>query len=135
MGRRTLYRALPDHSYDPRVTDLAYPLRPPIGKLPDGSVDLFRNKNIANTTPIQLVANAASIRVLPNNLRRTGLIVQNKDATVAGFVGFGVQADANSLSLAAGAIMLLDFTCPTSEVYLFSTANIQMVLVEMSRGA
>ena len=140
MGKRTFFRQLPDQGYDARLTDLDAPLRPPgrvAGEpLPTtgGSIDNYRNKNIANTTPIQLVGNAPSVRVLPNNPRRTGLLIQNKDATAALLVGFGVAADINSLSIAAGGYILLDFTCPNSEVYAFSTANIQAVFIDMTRG-
>lgn len=138
MGRLTRYVALPDQSYDPRVTDMSKPLRPPKGTLnPDtGEIvkDQYRNRNVSNTTPIQLVGNAASIRVLPNNPRRTGLLIQNKDATNVLYYGFGQAADINSLSLAAGGVLLLDFTTPNSEVWFFATANIQTVVTDISRG-
>lgn len=137
MGRRTQYSWLPDSAYDPGVTQLARAFRPPqsqINPVTGKPVDGYRNRNVANTTPIQLVANAASIRVLPANPRRTGLLIQNKDTTTALFVSFGNAADANSLSIAAGGFVLLDFTTPASEVYAFSTANIQCVFIDMSRG-
>lgn len=133
MGRRTTYNAQPDQAYDPRVTDITQPLRPPPPRNADGQLDNFRNKTFANTTPIQLVA-GVSIRVLPANPRRTGILIQNKDTTNALFIGFGNTADANALSIPAGGFILLDFTCPATEVYAFSAANIQAVFIDMSRG-
>jgi len=140
MGKQTVYAPLPDQAYDPRITDLTAPLRVPGRKPSDvlpttsSAPDNFRNRVVANTTPIQLVGNAPAVRVLPSNARRVGLIVQNKDTTTALFVGFGNAADANSFSIAPGGSILLDFTCPNSEVYAFSTANIQAVFIDMSRG-
>ena len=134
MGRDTKYRSLPDQPYDPRVTALDFPLRPPISRNADGTPDNFRNRNLRNTTPIQLVGGAAGVRVLPANPRRTGLIIQNKDAAATLFVGYGVQADINSFQIAPGGSILEDFTAPAGEVYLFSTANIQAILIDTSRG-
>lgn len=140
MGRRTFFRPLPDAGYDARLTDLSMPLRPPGRQAGEAlpvtgqAIDNYRNRNISNTTPIALVGGAPSVRVLPNNPRRSGLLIQNKDTTTALFVGFGLAADANSISIAAGGFILLDFTCPNSEVYAFSTANIQAVFVDMTRG-
>lgn len=134
MGRYTTYRPLPDSPYDPRVTDINRPLSPPKGTGPTGAIDTFRNKNIANTTPIQLVGGIAT-RALPQNPRRTGLMIQNKDAAATMFYSFGNSADTNSFQLAPGASALFDFTTPSSEVWLFSaSASIQVMLLEMSRG-
>lgn len=141
MGRPTRYTQLPDQPYDPRITDINNPVRPPTPSgtvtLPNGQrVDQFRNRNRRNTTPIQLVGGAPSIRVLPANPLRTGLIIQNKDSAATLFVSYGSQADVNSLQIAAGGNILEDFTCPKDEVYLFSVAaNIQVVIIETSRGA
>jgi hypothetical protein len=134
MGRDTRYRSLPDQAYDPRVTSLEFPLRPPVPKNADGTLDNFRNRNLRNTTPIQLVGGAASVRVLPANPRRTGLIIQNKDTAATLFVGYGIQADLNAFQIPPGGSILEDFTCPAGEVYLFSTANIQAVLIDTTRG-
>lgn len=135
MGKLTRYHPMPDSAYDPRITELGSPLRTPrVNTPPPGTGDAYRNRNISNTTPIQLVAGAPSVRVLPNNPRRSGLLIQNKDTTSALFVGFGLQADANSLSIPAGGFILLDFTCPNSEVYAFSAASIQAVFIDMTRG-
>lgn len=138
MGRRTEYSYLPDAGYDVGVTSLRRALRPPVSPVNPATgipADGYRNKNVANTTPIQLVGNAQSVRVLPANLRRSGLLVQNKDPTAALNISFGNAADANSLSVAPGGYLLFDFTTPNSEVYAFSTANIQCVFVDMSRTA
>ena len=138
------FRGLPDQAYDPRVTDLERPLRAPQGpstagmpadgnnSTPNGG---YVNRNRANTVPFQLVGGAASIRALPANSKRSGLILQNKDSAATLNFAFGNVADANSLQLAAGASILLDFTCPQDEVWLFSSAsNIICTIVEMSRG-
>ena len=137
MGRITRYRGLPDQAYDPRVTDLTNPVRPP-GRKPGEpmiAADQFRNRNVSNTTPFQLVAGAVAIRALPKNLRRTGLQIQNKDATGVLFYAFGNGADISGLQLAAGASALYDFTTPSDELYLFSANAIQVTILEMSRGA
>lgn len=137
MGKRTFARWIPDTPGDPYVTRLDGAYRPPqsqVNPATGAPADGYRNRNVANTTPIQLVANAPSIRVLPANPRRTGLLIQNKDTTADLFVGFGNAADQNSLSVAAGGYVLLDFTTPASEVYAFAVANIQAVFVDMSRG-
>ena len=137
MGKLTRYQGIPDQGYDARVTDMSLPLRAPRGRInPDtGRVPpQWRNLNVANTTPIQLVTNAASIRVLPNNARRSGLLIQNKDTTADLFIGFGLQADLNAFLVPAKGSILLDFTCPNSEVYAFAIANIQCVFIEMTRG-
>ena len=129
---RTRYQILPDQPYDPRITDLSRPLRPPTPKTA-GGLDTFRNRTITNTTPIQLTANVG-VRALPKNERRTGLLIQNRDAAANLFVGFGNSADSTSVSVPPGGFMLFDFTCPAGEVYLFAIANVQAVLVDMSRG-
>ena len=133
MARFAPYRPLPDQPYDARLTDLNNPLRPPRGAPAKAQPDTFRNRTIANSTPITLVGNAASIRVLPANFRRVGLLIQNRDTTSALFIGFGVVADANSFSVAAGQSILLDFTCPRSEIYAFATSNLLSVFVDMTR--
>lgn len=137
MGRRTMARWIPDQPGDPDVTRLDGAFRPPqsqVNPATGAPVDGYRNRNVANTTPIQLVGGAASVRVLPANPRRTGLLIQNKDTTADLFIGFGNAADASSISVAAGGYILLDFTTPASEVYAFAVANVQAVFVDMSRG-
>lgn len=133
MGRYTRYTALPDQAYDPRVTNMGRPVHPPSPRTVSGALDKFVNRTITNTSPIQLVANVAQ-RVLPNNRRRVGLLIQNKDTTNDLFIGFGNGADANSLSVPARGFILLDFACPSGEVYAFATANIQAIFVDMTRG-
>jgi hypothetical protein len=73
------------------------------------------------------------VRVLPANPRRTGLILQNKDPTAVLYFSFGVAADTNSPFLNPGQFMLLDFTTPASELYLFATANIVASATDMTR--
>ena len=134
MGRFTRYAALPDSPSDPRITDLGHPLRPPQSTNAAGQLlDKFENRNIANTTPIQLVANVPT-RVLPKNKRRTGLMLQNRDTATPLFVGFGNSADNTSISIPPGGFMLFDFTTPVGEVYLFATLSIQATIVDISRG-
>lgn len=133
MRRRlTAYTALPDQSYDPRVTDLSAPLVPKQSDTPT-ALDAFRNRNTRSTYPVQLTGGQA-LRVLPANLRRTGLIIQNRDTANPLFVGWGNSADANSFSIAAGGSILEDFTCPNTEVYLFATTNLLAVVIETTRS-
>ena len=138
MGAKSPHLFLPLSSNDPAVTDLWAPVNPAKTAAQQAAAaasgDNYRNRNVSNTTPVQLVANAASVRVLPQNPRRTGLLIQNKDPVADLFIGFGQQANINSLSVAPGGYILLDFTCPNSEVYAFATSNIQAVFVDMSRG-
>jgi hypothetical protein len=142
MGKFTEYRALPDSPYDPRVTDIDSPVRPPkatdfkldaAGNPIPGSQDNFKNRNKSNTTPIQLVA-GQSVRALPANPRRSGLMIVNKDATATLFYSFGNSADVLALEIAPKGSALFDFTTPGDELYLFSSANIQVALLEISRG-
>ena len=140
MALKAPHLFTPLNSNDPAVTDLYAPLNPTktpaqvAAAVAAGTADNYRNRNVSNTTPVQLVANAASVRVLPQNPRRTGLLIQNKDPVSDLFIGFGQKATINSLSVAPGGYVLLDFTTPNSEVYAFATANIQAVFVDMSRG-
>jgi hypothetical protein len=142
MGRLTVYTALPDQAYDPRVTDLDNPVRPPkatdfkfdtAGNPIPGSQDTFRNRNRSNTTPIQLTLNQ-STRVLPANPRRTGLFIQNKDPVTTLNFSFGNDASALSPGIAPGGSALFYFTTPGDELYLFATASIQAAIIEISRG-
>ena len=134
MALRSPNIRVPDQSYDPRVTDLSQPLIPP-GRDPNSgaSLDNFRNRNIRNTSAIQLQTGIA-LRVLGANLRRTGLIVQNKDAAANAFIAYGNAANGTSFQLAPGGSILEDFTCPSGELWAFSAANIQIVVIETSRG-
>ena len=141
MGRYSPYRNLPDQAYDPRVTDLDKPLRAPKGPAPvvnpDGSTSPggYVNRNRANTITLQIIGAQPSVRVLPANSRRSGLLLQNKDSVNAVNFAFGNQADANAPQLAAQATLLLDFTTPQDELWLFSSAsNILVAIVEITRG-
>lgn len=131
MGRKTYYRPMPDQSYDPRVTDLSNPLIPPAAAKV-GQRKGYENRNAASTFPVQLVGNTP-FRALPNNPRRTGLILQNRDAATPLFFSFAGTADANAASLSAGATLLLDFTTPATELWLFATANLLASVTEMFR--
>lgn len=136
MGRLTRYQRLPDSPSDARITDLSRPLRPPVSLDPVTGAptgDGFRNRNVANSTPIQLVGGAQSVRVLPANPRRTGMLIQNKDPTASLYFSFGVAADINSPFLQAGQFVLLDFTTPASELYLYATANVVASVTDMTR--
>jgi hypothetical protein len=146
MGKLTRYRALPDQSYDPRVTDLAHPfnvpaatgpltINPATGLLNGGWV----NRNVTNTIPIRLQGIVAgvtngSLRVLPNNPKRTGLIIQNLDAVNA--LNFSIANDlaGNGIQVGAGGSILLDFTCPPDAIYLFSAVPLSAMVVEFSRA-
>jgi hypothetical protein len=153
LGKLTRYRPLPDQPYDPRVTDLSKPFNVPAATGPQAiqtdaagnpigpagfglagnAKDQWRNRTISNTFPISLLAGVA-IRVLPANPRRTGLLIQNKDAAATLFFAFGNIADINGLQIAAGGGILYDFSTPATELYLFcAAANIQATVQEMSR--
>ena len=132
MARIPTFRKLPDQSFDHRVTDLSRPLKP-ISPTTEGVLDTFQNRNMTTTTPYQLIANQ-SIRALPRNPRRVGLLIQNLDATAIGNYSLGNDLADLGLQIAAGGAVLFDFTCPPDEVYLFSTANIRMMVVDITRG-
>jgi hypothetical protein len=147
IPRPTRYRALPDSAYDSRVTDLSAPLNAPpgagafspgTGNIAPGdaaSVENRRsyfNRNVTNTLSVQLAANK-SLRLLPFNDRRSGLIVQNKDATAGLNYSFSNDLGFAGLLIAAGGSILLDFTTPPDTLYLISTANILVVVVEITR--
>lgn len=125
-------RRLPDQSYDHRVTDLSRPLIPP-SPATEGVLDSFVNRNLTATTPFQLQANQ-SIRALPRNPRRVGLLIQNADASVVGNYSFGNDLAGEGIQVQPGGAALFDFTTPPDEVYLFSTANIRIIIVEITRG-
>jgi len=164
-SRYTKYAPVPDQPYDPRVTDLTRPLRVPglgmpasggypvggtasggtgqpigsadaaaAGAQPVTVVDNFKNRNRTYTLPVLLTA-GVPLRILPANFRRTGLIIQNRDPATALFYAFGNAADSNSLSIAAGGTVLLDFTTPRDEVWLLAVgSNLQAVIAEISRA-
>jgi hypothetical protein len=73
-------------------------------------------------------------RALAFNARRTGLFIQNKDAAAVCYFNFNIAADVNSADLPPGGVLLLDFTTVPGELYLFSPANIQVVVIEISRA-
>jgi hypothetical protein len=152
MGRLTRYRALPDSGYDPRVTDLSRPLNVPGSTGPQAGIPYtdpstgapatvaggpgqgWKNNNVSNTIPIQLVA-GVSTRALPNNPKRTGLLIQNKDPTSTLNVSFGNDLQGLGLNIGPGGYILLDFTTTPDPVYLFCAgANIQTIVVEFSRS-
>lgn len=148
MRPRTRYRALPDAAYDPRLTDLSRPLNAPLGAGVDSSGQFtpgdpgavaaaigsrrYFNKNVSQMIGVQLVA-GVSLRVLPFNDRRSGLQINNLDATAALSYSFGNDLQTLGIQLAAGAMALYDFTTPADTLYLFSTANIFVVVLEVSR--
>src|SRR5271156_3977279 len=90
MGQKTRYTPLPDQAYDPRITDLSKPFNVPAATGPQtiASVDPttglattqggWVNRNVTNTIPVRLQA-GVSLRVLPTNPKRTGLLIQNID--------------------------------------------------------
>jgi hypothetical protein len=153
IHRPTRYRALPDAPYDPRVTRLDAPLNAPpgagafdpaTGNISPGAVNpvtglpvsgpgrRFYNRNVASMNVVQLTANN-SIRLLPYNDRRSGLQINNRDATNALVYSFGNDAGFNGIALAAGGMALYDFTTPPDSLYLISAANILIVVLEITR--
>jgi hypothetical protein len=158
MGRLTRPRPQPDQAYDPRVTDLSRPLNIPGVTGPQAGIPWIDpstglttsgaainpqggptsggwiNRNVSNTIPFNLVA-GVSVRALPYNQKRTGLIIQNKDAVNALNVSFANDLGANGMQISAGVTVLLDFTTPPDTVYLFANvANIQCIVIEYSRA-
>jgi len=100
-----------------------------------GGASGWINRNVTNTIPFQLTAGQTT-RALPNNYKRTGVIIQNLDATATlnyswanDLQGFGAQ-------IPPGGSVLLDFTTPPDVLYLFvgGLANIQALVIEFSRG-
>ena len=148
----TRYRPLPDDAYDPRVTQLDAPLNAPPGAgafnpntgnftngavnpvtgVPLGQTRRYYNRNVSAMNVVQLVA-GQSIRFLPYNDRRSGLQINNRDATAVLLYSFGNDAGLNGLAIAAGGMALYDFTTPPDSLYLLSTANILVVVLEISR--
>lgn len=121
---------LPDSPYDARVTDLALPVRPPNAV---SSFDGFENRNGTSTIVLQLVGGAVAVRVLPRNPRRSGLRIQNKDAAADLLYSLGNDQAANGIIVPPRGSDLYDFTTPPDELYLFSSANITVIVVEMTR--
>jgi hypothetical protein len=145
LGKLTRYRPLPDQSYDPRVTDLSRPFNVPASTGPQTvttdpvtgnqvTQGGWINRNVTNTSPIRLQA-GVSLRVLPANLKRTGLLIQNLDAVNALNFSFGNDLQGNGAQIGAGGSALFDFTTPPDTVYLFSGANLSAIVVEISRMA
>lgn len=142
MGQDTRYTALPDQAYDPRVTNLDKPFNVPAATGPQ-AVDpvtgeskhgTWRNRNVTQTIPIGLIA-GASQRVLVNNPRRTGVIIQNKDTVQQLNYSWANDLQLFGLQIGPGGSVLLDFTCPSDALYLFcGGANIQACVAEISRA-
>lgn len=135
--RRRPGRNLPDSAYDPRITDMRRPLNAP--KTGDFSPDSFVNRNITNTTPFQLVGNGPPIRALPRNPRRVGLQINNIDIASNLIYSFGnaittSTGGAIGLTLIPNGMALYDFSTPPDELYLFSTANIYVIVMDITRG-
>ncbi len=131
MRRRTLL-TMPDSASDPRVTDLSQPLIPPRH---DMTADTWMNRNRSTTIPFQLVANE-STRALPYNPRRSGLLIQNLDPAVDLRYSFANDLKGSGLiALPNGGSALFDFTTPPDELYLFATAAISVMVMEITRVA
>lgn len=128
------YRSLPDQPYSVGVTDLSRPLIPPNARGGGKSgLDTFTNRNISSTTPFQLVANT-TVRALPRNPRRVGLQIQNIDTTNILRYSLGNDLQGSGLYVGALGTVLYDFTTPPDELYLFSTTNMQCIVLEITRG-
>lgn len=151
MGKLTRYRALPDQSYDPRVTDLSKPFNVPASTGPQTvTIDPntgaqvtqggWINRNVTNTIPVRLVGiiagiSSGSVRILPNNPKRTGLLIQNLDAVNALNFSFANDLAGNGAQIGAGGSILLDFTTAPDALYLFSAVPLSALVLEFSRMA
>ena len=151
MGKRTTYKPLPDQAYDPRVTDLSKPLNVPGTTGPQanypfqdpgtgqivtnaGAGSGWVNRNVTNSIPFSLIA-AQSTRALPVNYKRTGLLIQNLDATATLNFSFANDLQGFGGAIGAGGSALFDFTTPPDTLYLFcASANIQAMVMEFSRA-
>lgn len=135
MAARIKLRRNFDSPYDVRVTDYSKPLAP--RRTNPQAADGFANRNVSNTTPFVLVGNAPPVRALPRNDRRVGILIQNLDPTTDLRYSFGNGMSENGtgglLCVPRGSI-LLDFTTPPDELYLFSTANITVMVMDVTRG-
>jgi hypothetical protein len=129
---RRLSRNLPDNPSDPRVTSLRDAFNAP--KKGDFSPDAFVNRNVTNTTPFQLVGGAPAIRALPRNPRRVGLQINNIDAGGNLVYSFGNAIGPIGLTLIPNGMALYDFSTPPDELYLFSTVNLYVVVMDITRG-
>jgi hypothetical protein len=154
MGKLTRYRGLPDQAYDPRVTDLRRPFNVPAGSGPQAayidpatgqsSASLaagasgqpysgWTNKNVTNMIPFLLIA-GVSVRALPNNPKRCGLEILNKDAATTINYSFSNDLQLQGLAIGPGGAALYDFTTPPDALYLIAGAtNVQVVVLEISR--
>jgi hypothetical protein len=142
MGQKTVYTPLPDQAYDPRVTDLSKPLNVPAATGPLAinpatgapAAGNWKNRNVTQTIPVQLTT-GVSLRVLVNNYRRTGCIIQNRDAAATLQYSWGNDIQASGKSIAPGGADLYDFTTPSDALYLFcASANIAVLIMEFSRA-
>lgn len=157
MGRLTKYRALPDQPYDPRITNLARPLNVPAATGPQAGISYadpstgdpttggaqlnsrraapqgWSNKNVTNVVPVTLFA-GISQRILAYNKKRSGLEIQNQDATATLNYSFSQDLQGFGLAIGPGGSALYDFTTPPDTVYVWcGTANIQVCIIEISR--
>ncbi len=143
------FRNLPDAAYDSRVTDLSKPLNPapgygngafmpPTGATPGaaalapGAQGGYFNRNISAQSYFQLTANQ-SYRALSANVRRSGLVIQNKDASAVLVYSLGTDRGYNGFDVSAGGSVLYDFTTPPDTLYLISSADILVAVLEVSR--
>lgn len=161
MGRLTKYRQTPDQAYDPRITNLRRPLNMPAATGPQSGIPYadpatglattgaaqaqaagqlagaigqgWTNKNVTNLLPVTLVA-GVSQRILAYNPKRSGLEIQNQDATATLSYSFSQDLQGSGLQIGPGGAALYDFTTPPDTVYLFcAAANIQVCIIEISR--
>jgi hypothetical protein len=94
----------------------------------------WMNRNVTNQIPFQLVA-GVTIRALPYNIKRTGLLIQNQDAAAPMNYSLAQDLQGNGLIIPAGGDVLLDFTTPPDTLYIFcGTANIRVIVAEFSRA-
>lgn len=132
-GSRIRMNRVYDSPYDVRLTDLNNPIIPRRGDAASGG-DGFQNRNVTFTMRVTLVGGNPGVRVLPDNPRRVGLVIQNLDAVADLNWSFGNSQDAAGMILVPRSSFLFDFTTPRDGLYLFSAANITVSVMDITRG-
>lgn len=126
-------------AYSPNVTRLDLPAFG-TAKKPDpytGSVSpaiqaIARKGPIRTTSIVFQLVPSVPLNLLQANPHRKGIMITNKDAVASLFLSFATVADGSSFPMAPGAVILLDFICPTDSLWVFATAAVAGVCLEFA---